>query len=205
MKKIHLLGYLNEFHPEPIEVEAATVAEALTALKYIPGIDTDTMEKRRVRVRGFESRDALYTPTDVVDIYVMPTMRGAGSKAGGFFQIIVGIVMVVVGIFSSAYGGAPMIMGGIAMIAGGVIAVLAPTPQIGGVSSDENRQSLFLPSNQNTVKIGTRKPILYGRIKHFGHYLSFNVDAKRYDDSAMNISGYCNGTGAGQDFYCVIN
>ncbi|AJD82919.1 tail component protein [Achromobacter phage JWF] len=202
MKRIHLLGYLNKFHPEPIEVEASTPEEALMYLKYIPGLDTDTMEKIRVRVRGFESVDALRAPTDVVDLFVAPTMRGSGAKAGGFFQIIVGIVVVVVSaVFQQYYG----VAAGLAMIAGGVIAVLAPTPKLGGGETGPDTQTLFLPSTQNTVKIGTRKPILYGRIKHFGHYLSFNVDAKRYDDSAMNISGYCNGTGAGQDYYCVIN
>lgn len=202
MKRIHLLGYLKQYHPEPIEVEASTVEEALTYLKNIPGIDTDTMEKRHVRVRGFESADSLRVPTDVTDLFVMPTMRGAGAKAGGFLQIIVGIVVVVVAAITQQYWG---VAAGLAMIAGGVIAVLAPTPKLGVDNSDNDRRTMFLPSTQNTVKIGTRKPILYGRIKHFGHYLSFNVDAKRYDDSALNISGYCNGTGAGQDYYCVIN
>lgn len=200
MKKIHLLGYLNQFHPEPIEVDISTAEEALMYLKNIPGIDTDSMEKRVVRVLGFESRDALREPTTETDIYIVPAMRGAGSKVMGFFQIIIGIVIVVVAAFTGQYYG---VAAGLMMIAGGVLAVLAPTPKM-GTGDNNSTQSLFIPANQNTVKIGTRKPILYGRIKHFGHYLSFNVDAKRYDDSAMNISGYCNGTGAGQDTLCVI-
>lgn len=202
MKKIHLLGYLNKFHPRPIEVEAESVSEALTALKHIKGIDTETMAKRVVRVRGFESQDALNAKTDVKDIYVVPTMRGAGGK-GGFFQIIVGVILVVVGAMTSWVGGGALIASGISMIAGGILAMLAPTPKISSNDTD-GRSSLFIPATQNTVKIGTRKPILYGRIKHFGHYLSFNVDAKRYDETPLNIAGYCNSTGSGQDNLCVI-
>jgi len=203
MKKIHLLGYLNKFHPRPIEVEAESVSEALIALKYVKGIDTETMEKRVVRVLGFDSQDALNAKTDVVDIYVVPSLRGAGGKSGGIFQIIVGIVLVVVGALTSWSGGGALMASGISMIAGGIIAMLAPTPKISKNDSDGGT-SLFIPATQNTVKIGTRKPILYGRIKHFGHYLSFNVDAKRYDETPLNIAGYCNSTGSGQDNLCVI-
>lgn len=202
MKKIHLLGYLNKFHPRPIEVEAESASEALSALKHIKGIDTDTMMKRVVRVLGFESQDALNAKTDVTDIYVVPTMRGAGGK-GGFFQILVGVVLIVVGALTSWAGGPALIASGISLIAGGILAMLAPTPKISSNDTD-GRSSLFIPSNQNTVKICTRKPILYGRIKHFGHYLSFNVDAKRYDETPLNIAGYCNSTGSGQDNLCVI-
>ena len=38
--------------------------------------------------------------------------------------------------------------------------------------------SKYLGADQNTVKIGTRIPLLYGKHQAFGHYLSFNVDAK---------------------------
>jgi hypothetical protein len=95
------------------------------------------------------------------------------------------------------------------MILGGILQMLAPTPKSNTGSSD---QSLYVPSNQNTVKIGTRIPLIYGRVRHFGHYLSFNVDSKRLDDSTMNLAGYCSGrTDAngnrysyGQDGHCLL-
>jgi predicted phage tail protein len=190
MKTIYLHGSLKERHPEPIRVHASTAVEALSVLKQLPTFDaTDPVS---VRVKGFECRDALYEITDMEEIHVYPALVGGGGK-GGVLQIIVGVVVVIVGIVLSVFGygsGTPLIMSGMMMILGGILMMLAPTPKSSG---DGSKQSLYIPSNQNTTKIGTRIPLIYGRVRRFGHYLSFNVDARSLDDSKMNLAGYCSG------------
>jgi predicted phage tail protein len=215
MKTIYLHGSLTERHPEPIKVHAQTVAEALTILKQLPGFDVENPTP--VRVKGVECRDAVFAPTDLTELHVYPALAGAGGN-GGVLQMIIGAVLVVVGVVIgvltswTGIGGAAgfsIAMSGAMMMLGGLIAMLAPSPKS---STSSSSQSLYVPSNQNTVKIGTRIPLLYGRIRHFGHYLSFNVDAKKLDDSDMNLAGYCsgrtdtNGTrySYGQDGQCLL-
>ena len=38
--------------------------------------------------------------------------------------------------------------------------------------------SKYLSANQNTTKIVTRIPLMYGFNRAYGHYISFDVDAK---------------------------
>jgi predicted phage tail protein len=195
MKTIYLHGSLTERHPEPIRVHATTVAEALTYLKQLPGFDVENPVP--IKVKGFECRDAIFAATDETELHIYPALSGAGGN-GGMLQTIIGAVIFVVGIVVgvltswTGVGGAAgfsMAMSGAMMMLGGILAMLAPTPKAGNAGS----QSLYIPSNQNTTKIGTRIPLLYGRIRHFGHYLSFNVDARKLDDSKMNLAGYCSG------------
>lgn len=206
MKTIYLHGSLKELHPTPINVHAQSVAEALSILKQIPGFDADN--PRAVRVDGFLCRDAFYLPTNVKELHVYPALRGAGGNAG-LLQMIVGAVMVIVGAVltffpqfgGTAYGPALMKVGAMMML-GGLIQMLSPQPKTSVSSSSD--QTLYIPSNQNTTKIGTRIKLIFGRMKTYGHYLSFNVDAKRLDDSTLDLAGYCNHTGAGQTQSCVL-
>lgn len=60
-----------------------------------------------------------------------------GSKNGGVFSIILGVVLVIVGVLGSTYGqafgggvwGPVLTKMGIAMIAGGVVQLLTPVPK----------------------------------------------------------------------------
>lgn len=207
MKTIILHGFLKDLHPGPIEVHADTPAEAITALQQLPGFSFDTPPD--VRIDGIECRDALFLPTSMTELHVFPALCGAGGN-GGFFQILLGAVMVVVGALlwwtgpaggSLATAGISMMLGGGMMMLGGIIQLLAPQPSF---SSSTSKSSLILPSNQNTVKVGTRMPLIFGRHKFFGHYLSFNVDALSYDENDFVIGGYCNQSGSGQVQNCVI-
>jgi predicted phage tail protein len=204
MKTIYLHGSLKDRHPEPIKVHASSVAEALSILKQLPAFDVENPVE--VRVRGFECRDALYAATDVDELHVYPALRGGGGN-GGFLQIIIGAVLVVVGVIVSFIpGGQPfgisIAMSGAMMMLGGLIQLLAPSPKAS--TSADTSQSLYIPSNQNTTKIGTRIKLIFGTVRTFGHYLSFNVDARRLDNSTLALGGYCNYTGAGQAQNCVL-
>jgi predicted phage tail protein len=203
MKTIYLHGSLKKLHPGPIKVHASSVAEAMTALKQYPGFDVENPTP--VRVEGFECRDALFAATDVSELHVYPALRGAGGK-GGLLQIIVGAVIFIVGAVLSYFGfgsGIPLMKFGAMMMLGGLIQMLAPQPQ-SSTSATNLQQSLYIPSDKNTTKIGTPIKLIFGTVRTFGHYLSFNVDSKRLDDSTLDIAGYCNHTGAGQAQNCVI-
>lgn len=202
MKTIYLHGSLKELHPEPIRVHAQTAAEALSILKQVRGFDAE--DPREVRVDGFECRDALFARTDKTELHVYPALRGSGGN-GGLLQVIIGAVMVIVGAVLMVFGGSgtPLITSGVMMIIGGVIQMLAPQPKAANSGTD-TQQSLYIPANQNTTKIGTRIKLIFGMVRTYGHYLSFNVDAKRLDDSTMNLAGYCNYNGDGQAQGCVL-
>lgn len=66
-----------------------------------------------------------------------------------------------------------MLLTGAMMVLGGIVQMLTPVPE-----TDSTEGSLYLGAGVNTVRIGTRIPILYGTRKIGGHYLSFDVDAK---------------------------
>lgn len=182
---IILHGYLRDLYPREIRVEGSSAAEAISALKLIPEFDPRKGVRHSVVVRGFNSRDALYDKTDVAEIHLEPIMAGAGGGAG-VFQIVLGSIMVAVGVVLNAVpGGSPLgvglILSGLSLVLGGVLQLLAPQPKLGGDDDAENSQYLGQP--RNTVAAGTHIPMIYGRRKAFGHYLSFNVDARDLNTS----------------------
>ena len=69
-----------------------------------------------------------------------------------------------------------MKVGALALL-GGLSQLLAPTPE----AEEEQNRSAYLGAPGNTVKIGTRIPILYGRHKVYGHFLSFDINAIEYN------------------------
>lgn len=186
MTTIFLHGYLRDLHPEPIEVEANSAAEALTSLQLIPAIAGMGRARHPVRVPGFESRAALYEKRVVKEIHVHPLAEhehqelliGAGRP--GVAQIIIGVIMIIgATMMTGPIGGVTagqIAFGGAMMILGGVLQLLAPQPKL-----DSNERSRYLGQGKNTVAIGTRIPLIYGRAKAYGHYLSFNMDSGRFD------------------------
>lgn len=179
MKTLIFHGYLKDLHPEPLRVAATSVAEAVSALQLIPAFQLAPGEKHSVAIDGFASRDALYDRTDVEEIHIRPVMAGAGR---GALQIVIGIVLIVGALASGgaliAASGALTATGSIAlagamMVLGGILQMLSPQPTV----SKEDEKSRYLGQGRNTVAIGTRIPLLYGKHKAFGHYLSFDIDA----------------------------
>lgn len=178
MKTIVLHGYLNDLHPEPIRVHAETVAEAVSALQLYKAFDPKLGKRHSVIIDGFNSLDSLHDKTDVEEIHLHPVEIAAGGR-NGFFQTIIGAVLVVVGLVVNYFApglGTPLIYAGIAMMIGGVIQMLMPQPKVDSVNTDQQR-SQYLGARQNTVAIGTRIPLILGRCKAWGHYVSFDIDA----------------------------
>lgn len=177
MTTIILHGYLRELYPQELNVEATSAAEALYSLNLIPALTK--AGNHHVHIPGFESRDALYDRLEVDVINVHPVMAGSGKNGTG--QIILGVILIAVALYAGP-GGVGMItqgqllMGGAMMVLGGILQALAPQPKL---TTDERGR--YLGAGKNTVAIGTRIPMIYGRCKTYGHYVSFDIDSGKFD------------------------
>lgn len=181
MTTIILHGYLRDLHPAPIEVEANSAAEAISFLQLIPALAGDRGELRHnVAVDNFGSKDALYDRRKIDVLHVRPVMSGSGRP--GVAQVVIGIALIVVGVMlgpgGTSFGikGASFMLAGGMMVLGGILQLLAPQPKL-----DTNEKSRYLGTGKNTVAIGTRIPMIYGRVKAYGHYISFDIDSGRFD------------------------
>ena len=67
-----------------------------------------------------------------------------------------------------------MFLIGASMVIGGLIQTLFPM-KLADTKLDDNN---YLGQPNNTVKVGTRIPLLFGTCVAYGHFLSFNTDAK---------------------------
>lgn len=168
--KVYLHGYFADFHEGPIEVNANTVAEAVTHVtRLLPGFKPNAIRGRhRVAVVGCDQVEDLYRPAKDGEIHLVPQF--AGGKKGGLIQILLGAALVAVGFFA----GIPWLMQvGALMFLGGLASFLMPAPD----SDNKQEKSRYLGAPGNTVEIGTRIPILYGEDLIYGHFLSFDTDA----------------------------
>ena len=64
------------------------------------------------------------------------------------------------------------------MILGGIMEMLMPVPKATSALSED--KSKYLPANKNTVKVGTPIPLLFGRGRMYGHFLSFDIDSTNH-------------------------
>lgn len=188
MTTIFLHGYLRDLHPEPITVEANSAAEAISFLQLIPALAGDGTLRHQVRVPGFESHAALYERRNIKEIHLHPmetapanTMAGAGGKnTGAYVQIAIGIILIAASYFTAGTTFTPgqLLLAGGMMILGGVLQLIAPQPKL-----DDQERSRYLGNGKNTVAIGTKIPLLYGRVKAYGHYVSFDTDSGTFNSA----------------------
>lgn len=178
MRKIILHGHLHDLYPEPIEVVADTVAEAMRSLQQIEAFSGEGPHP--VRIEGIESEADLFSETDMEEIHVHPWTEGSSNNT--FVQILIGATLIAVGVFTGGVLGltaGQLILSGALMVTGGLLALLAPTPAI--ETGEQGPSSKYLGAQTNTVQIGTRIPLVYGFRRLFGHYISYDVDAKDWD------------------------
>jgi predicted phage tail protein len=188
--KIVLHGALRKLHTAETEIEGKTPLEALrtlfTQLKQFRGIPGKL--GWQVKVVGFDSIEALMQPAKQRELHVVPTFC-AGKENNGFLQVVVGAVLIVASFFfppAAGIGGvtyASLAFSlGVSIAAGGLIQLISPAPRLDlnpGTQAGDPAASKYLGAPKNTVAIGTHIPVLYGEFQVFGHYLSFNIDAKR--------------------------
>jgi predicted phage tail protein len=128
----------------------------------------------RIKVVGHETIESLIAPSDTQDLHLFPQLNG--GKNGGFFQILLGVVLIAASFIPGLNAFAPILLKvGIMMVLGGILQ-LFNTPKRDNKDSTE-KKSHYLGSPKNTVDVGTRIPILCGEDKVGGHYLSFQIDA----------------------------
>lgn len=188
--RLELHGPLRDLYPEGFTVTASNVIEAVNGFAKQTGV-FDVLpneEKHCVAVVGFNTKESLYAPlpanTNV--LHLVPPMLGG---KGGFFKVLIGVVIIAATIMSAGSFAAAMAVGtwssvfmniGFSLVLGGLMEMLSPAPKMDltGNSASDPEASKYLGASQNTVKIGTRIPLLYGEHMAYGHYLSFDVDAK---------------------------
>lgn len=146
---------------------------------------------RLIKVNGFETEQSFFAllPGGKMRVDIVPALFG--GKNGGFLNIILGTVLIASMFLMPAVAGVTLFANtamattigsivtglGVSLILGGLMSLLSPAPSLGGSGSDQESSKYINSSGANTTKIGTRIPLLYGRHRAFGHYLSINVDA----------------------------
>ena len=172
--KVVFHGYLSKFGT--IEVPAPSVRHAIeAACRVCPGLRSNGARGRhRIMVAGCNSESDLKKPHDGSTIHIFPQF--AGAKNGGIFQILIGAVLIGVSFLIPGAGfiaSAAFALGG-AFVLGGLVQMLSPKPE----DNNSSDKSKYLGAPKNTVAVGTRIPIPYGKNRLYGHYLSFNVRSK---------------------------
>ena len=191
-KRIVLHGYLKDLLPSEIYLSADTVAEAINGICKQTDVlnPTPGQERHQIRAVGFDTVESLFEPTTLEEIHLVPDL--SGGKSGGIFKVALGVVLVGAAIMLSGPAGlattfsvfgASISTGSVAlfgamMALGGLMEMMSPSPKMDLDGEGNVEGSKYLGTPKNTVKIGTRIPILYGRHKCYGHYISFNIDAK---------------------------
>lgn len=183
LKRIILHGYLKDLFPGELRFDVRSAAEAIKAMCQTTGAFRATDGRRhKIRAIGFNTKDDLFQATDRDEIHLIPQFNVGKSPV---IQIALGTVLVAAGIGLSLGGfpqaGLLVASFGLSMAAAGLSQMLAPTPE--RTTTGDEKSSKYLGSSANTVKIGTPIPIIYGKRRVFGHYLSVNITAKDLADA----------------------
>ena len=157
-------------------LETGEVREAFSALKNtVDGFEEFIRDQARkgLRYAIFRNRENVgedrFALSGTTEIRIVPVV--SGSKNGGLFQTIVGVVLIVAGAVLSGFGqgwiGVPMMQMGAAMVIGGVIQMLSPVPkspsqQEQGVT--ENKPSYLFNGAFNSTQQGLPVPVVYGQM-----------------------------------------
>lgn len=167
---------VHGFTPEPVEVQTAatTVLEIIESIgRQLPCLAPDPfLGPKQIEVVGYRTVEALAGPIEDDVVQVVPAFHGAKSGLG---QILLGGLLVALSFVPGMQFAAGFLLKvGAMMILGGLVQYLNPTPKADNGGSEK---ALYLGSPKNTVQIGTRIPILVGRRKWGGQYLSFDINA----------------------------
>lgn len=176
--KLILHGIFARDYGPSVDIEAGSVAEALTAFSQQVGFYGDRLiaDRPLARVIGYDTEEALRAPSTVEEVHVVPAMFGGGGK---FAQILLGAILVVAGILLSPLHpalGIALIVAGATTMLGGVLNLFVKAPSATpGQANPE--ASLYLAAAGMTTAIGTPIGLAVGRVKRAGQALSFNVTA----------------------------
>jgi len=174
MRTIKLYGVLRSRFGREFRLDVHSVGDAISALcNLLPGFERfmRTADERGLTFAVFCGRrniaegDLGLRGSDDSEIRIAPIVQG--SKNGGVFQTILGVVMIAVGYFTfgttSVYGMA-LIAGGAGIAMGGVSQMLVQTPGASTAANNEdgNNPSYGFGGAVTTVAQGNPWPVLYG-------------------------------------------
>jgi predicted phage tail protein len=200
---VYLHGHLREKTGQSqITVEASTALEALkiVADRYRKELKAPLdIGRWKVRVKNYETKEAMYVPLFTDELHVYPVFKTAKSK---WATVAIGAGLMVMGSYiGGAYGvtsaGGTISNGvatstatsgnwaitansfltsaGISLVLTGVMNILFPTAT-NNTSEEASSNSKYLNgANSNTTAAGTRIPFGYGLFRVSGHYISYNV------------------------------
>lgn len=181
MTRILLSGSLAQKFGRKIDrlLETGTTREAFSALKHtVEGFEDFIRDQARLGLRYaiFRNRENVgedrFALGGTTEIRIVPVI--SGSKNGGLFQTVVGVVLIAVGaVMTFASGGtasplaAGLISMGIAMTIGGVAQMLSPAPKAPNQedqASTENKPSYLFNGAFNSTQQGLPVPVVYGEM-----------------------------------------
>lgn len=188
--KIVLHGYLKELYPHELNMSGHNVSEIINGMckmtkAFEPKLGQD---RHTIAVVGFDCHESLNEPLppSLTELHLVPAMTG--GKSGGFARILIGAVLIAASFlipgaqviaFGTTTWGSMLFSAGMSLALGGLLELMSPQPKADtfGNNAADPEASKYLGATQNTVKIGTRIPLMYGEMLAYGHYLSFDVDA----------------------------
>lgn len=191
LKRVRLHGMLGDMFGTSFELDVESVAEAVKALC--------------VQIQGFESfmanahlqgiqfavyldernicNEDLNLKSSAKTIRISPIIDG--SKSGGVFQIVLGVVMIAAafvtgGTSLAAWGAmqAALAGAGAALLIGGVSQSMMPGVSSANANEDGNKANLGFGGAVTTVSQGYPVPILYGYRAIGGFVISVKQEAK---------------------------
>lgn len=187
---LHFHGELKQFCPSGFTCWAHSAAEAVNLFfrQNRKAARERDGSKRVVQVANHCSTDTLTNALEVDRLDVCPAFLGSGGSGGGTIQAVIGAVLIAAAVVAAVFGqywlAVPLGLSGLSMAIGGVLQMLSPSPRLdrpdattdtpSGQTPEESR---YLGAAGNTTASGTRIPLGYGRMKIYGHILSFDVEA----------------------------
>lgn len=212
LRTIRLYGKLGARFGRKFRLAVNSPAEAVQALsRMLPGFERELMESKDkgmayavfVGQRNIGPEE-LRWPSGDSEIRIAPMI--SGSKRGGVFQMILGVVLIVVGVLITPYSGplgGALVNAGIAMVIGGVIQFLTPMPK--GRSAEDrpdNAASYSFNGAVNTQAQGNPVPLLYGELIIGSAVISAGISAEdnvyvpRPTDASTGANGSTGGGGS---------
>jgi predicted phage tail protein len=177
LRKIRLYGKLAKFVGHRVlEADVATAAEAVRfLLANWPELERHMADQHyRVHTAGDDlTLDDLHNPMGQ-ELRIVPVVAGAGAVG----RILAGIALVAIGLFVPGIGalGVQLLVGvGASLVLGGVAQLLTPTPQVNKDEADP-RKSFSFSGIQNTSRVGTAVPVVYGELLVGSVVVSAGID-----------------------------
>ena len=208
LKTVKLLGAAGRKFGRTFELAVKSPAEAFRALCVLcPGLKAWVLTQHEKGVawrvvtddaKGLEAEE-LQRETGQGCIVFAPVMRGAGGD-GGFFSIILGVILIAAAIIIPGVGFAVGALGA-SLVLGGVAQLLTPTPVLPkqaeeGENTNELESNLFTRGSSNAAQ-GEVVPVLYGQRRiPAPRLVSFDLrllPASRFVSTAnVGLLGYVN-------------